>query len=161
MSKLFGSRPARADDGEDQLPLLSQLTPEVEAVAQRLAALALPQLAAEVMTNAFTADFEPGPDNEPGQGLTEITVMVETFLPPHGEFTGPVWKAPARSAAEYRIRDMVSDAVQILEHACLVKPSWYESNGNWTNLGYVTTRLGRAALADGSVERLAASVVPS
>jgi hypothetical protein len=161
MSKLFGSKASEADGGEAQLPLLSQLEPEVEAVAQRLAALPLPQLAAEVMTNAFKPDFEPGPDHEPVQGLTEIAAIVDMFMPPHGEFTGSPWKAPAHSPAEYRIRDMISDAVQVLEHACLLKPAWYESNGNWTHLGYVTTRRGRAALADGSVEHLAAAATPS
>jgi hypothetical protein len=55
----------------------------------------LPQLAAEVMTNAFKPDFEPGPEHDPGQGLTEIASMVDTFLAPHGEFTGSPWKAGA------------------------------------------------------------------
>jgi hypothetical protein len=161
MSKLFGSRASDTDGGDDQLPLLSQLKPEVDAVAQRLGALSLPQLAAEIMTNSFTADFEPGPDHEPGQGLRDIASVVDSFLPPHAEFSGSPWKAPAHSAAEYGIREMVSDAVQVLEHACLLKPSWYESNGNWTNIGYVTTRRGRAALADGSVERRAAAALPA
>jgi hypothetical protein len=41
MSRLFGSRAADGDGHEDPLPLLSELAPEVEAVAEQLAALPL------------------------------------------------------------------------------------------------------------------------
>jgi hypothetical protein len=83
---------------------------------ERLAARPLPRLAAEVMTNAFKSEYEPG------GGLTELTAIVDTFLPPHGEFTGPIYKQPPLSAAEYNIRDIVSEAAQLLEHAGLLIP---------------------------------------
>jgi hypothetical protein len=133
---------------------MSELAPEVEATAERLAALPLPQLAAEVMANAFKQEYEPG------GGLTELAAIVDTFLPPHGEFTGPVYKQPAPSAAEYSIRDVVREATQLLEHSGLLVQQHYESNGNWTHLGWGTTRLGRAALTDGSIEQRAAASAP-
>jgi hypothetical protein len=155
MSRMFGSKAADADGHEDQLPLLSELAPEVEALADRLAALPLPRLAAEVMTNAFKPEYEPG------LGVTELEAILDTFLPPHGEFTGAIYKRPSPSAAEYSIRDLVREAAQLLEHAGLLIPKHYESNGNWTVLGWGTTRLGRAALTDGSVERRVGASAPS
>jgi len=106
------------------------------------------------MTNAFKPEYEPG------DGLTELAAIVDTFLPPHGEFTGPIYKQPLPSAAEYSIRDIVSEAAQRLEHAGLLIPKHYASNGNWTHLGWGTTRLGRTALTDGSVERRVEASAP-
>jgi hypothetical protein len=74
------------------------------------------------MTNAFK------PLGEPEDGLTELAAIVD-ILPPHGEFTGPIYKQPAPSAAEYTIRDIVREAAQRLEHAGLVIPKQYESYG--------------------------------
>ena len=45
----------------------------------------------------------------------------------------------------------------MLEHAGLLMPKGYSSNGNWYHAGYVTTRRGRAALASNSVEQMLAS----
>ncbi len=106
------------------------------------------------MTNAFKSEYEPD------GGLTELAVIVNTFLPPHGEFTGAMYKQPPPSAAECSIRDIVREAAQLLEHAGLLIPKQYESNGNWTHMGWGTTRLGRAALADGSVDRRVAASAP-
>jgi hypothetical protein len=155
MSRMFGSKGADADGHQDQLPLLSDLGPEVEAVAEQLAALPLPRLAAEVMTNAFKPEWEPG------LGVTQLEAILDTFLPPHGEFSGAIYKKPQPSAAEYSIRDMVREAAQLLEHAGLLIPKHYESNGNWTVICWGTTRLGRAALTDGSVERRVVASAPS
>jgi hypothetical protein len=155
MSRMFGSKGADANGHEDQLPLLSDMAPQVEAVAEQLAALPLPRLAAEVMTNAFKPEWEPG------LGVTQLDAILDTFLPPHGEFSGAIYKKPRPSAAEYSIRDMVREAAQLLEHAGLLIPKHYESNGNWTVLGWGTTRLGRAALTDGSVERRVEASAPS
>jgi hypothetical protein len=136
MSRMFGSKAADAAGHEDQSPLLSELAPEVEAVAERLAALPLPRLAAEIMTNAFKPKYEPG------YRLVELATVGDTFLPPHRQFTGAIYKQPPPSAAEYRIRDILREAAQVLEHAGLLIPKHYESNGNWTVLGWGTTRLG-------------------
>ncbi len=66
-----------------------------------------------------------------GAGLTELAAIVDAFLPAHGEFSGPIYKQPSPSAAEYSIRDYVTEAAQLLEHAGLLVPKHYESNGNW------------------------------
>jgi hypothetical protein len=88
-----------------------------------------------------------------GMVLRNSQALSTPSCPRSGEFTGPIYKQPPPSVAEYSIRDIVSEAAQRLEHAGLLIPKHYESNGNWTHLGWGTTRLGRTALTDWSVER--------
>jgi len=155
MSKLFhANSDGSEEEQQEQLPLLSELVPEIEAEANRLEAMALPQLATEILQKAFKAEYEPG------SGIMEIGGVIDVFLPPHGEFNGPVWKIPEPSEAEYRLRDLIREGVQALEHASLLMPEGYSTNGNWYHAGYVTTRLARAALADGSAERIVSAARP-
>jgi hypothetical protein len=155
MSKLFRSKADEADGEKDELPLLSELQPEVEAELQRLDALPVSALAAEVLNKAFQAEYEPD------SGMKEVGDVIDAMLPPHGEYSGPFYKWPRPSTAEYRLRDLVREGLQVLEHARLLMPKGYSTNGNWYHSGYVTTRLGRAAMADGSVEQVLSSVAPS
>jgi hypothetical protein len=148
MSKLFGTKSSEVSDQQDQLPLVSELEPEIEAEANRLAALSLPQLAAEVLTKAFSAEYEPD------AGMLEVGAIVDACLPPHGEWTGSPWKEPPAPDALLLLRDLIREGVQVLEHAGLLMPKGYSTNGNWYHAGYVTTRLARTAIADGSVERI-------
>jgi hypothetical protein len=152
MSKLFRSKADEADGEKDGLPLLSELQPEIEAEVQRLDELPLPQLAAEVLSKAFQAEYKPD------SGIKEVGEVVGAMLPPHGEYPGPFYKWPQPSAAEYRLRDLVREGLQVLEHARLLMPKGYSTNGNWYHSGYVTTRLARAAMADGSVAQILSSV---
>ena len=96
------------------------------------------------------------PDYEPDGGLLELDGIVDAFLPAQGEWSGAPWKAPAAPEALLRLRDLVREGVQALEHDGLLMPKGHSSNGNWYHAGYVTTRRGRAALAD-----VAAATVPA
>ena len=64
----------------------------------------------------------------------------------------------AQTEEEYALRDLIAEGVQLLEQARLVRPKFGYS-GNVAS-GWVTTRLGRLALAAGTVpatvERLTA-----
>jgi hypothetical protein len=153
MSKLFGSKSNDASDQQGKLPLLSDLQPEIEAEADRLEALPLPQLAAEVLTTAFAADYKPD------GGMLEMEEIVDAFVPPHGEWTSSWKERPAPPEALDRLRDLIREGVQRLEHTGLLMPTGYTAT--WYHVGYVTTRRGRAALADGSVERVLSTAATS
>jgi hypothetical protein len=155
MSKLFGSKVGEAQSESDGLPLLTELEPQIEAEADRLDSLPLPRLGAEVLTKAFSPDYRPD------SGMKEIDAVIDAFLPPHSEWTGSPWKAPQPSDAECRLRDLIREGVQVLEHRGLLMPKGYSTNGNWYHAGYVTTRVARAALADGSVEQTLSAGPPA
>src|SRR4051794_2134646 len=124
MSPFFGSRSSDDDAQENQLPLLSQLGPEIESQADRLSALPLPALAAEILTTAFSASYEPS------AGLLEFGAVVDAFLPAHGTWTGTPWKAPAPPEALLRLNDVIREGLQVLEHAGLLAPKGYNIQGD-------------------------------
>jgi hypothetical protein len=109
-------------------------------------------LAAEVLNRAFQAQYKPD------QGMKEIGDVIEAMLPPNGEYPGPFYKWPQPSAAEYRLRDLIRQRLQVLEHARLLMPKGYSTNGNWYHSGWVTTRLARTAMANGSVDQILSTV---
>jgi hypothetical protein len=124
-----------------KLPRLAQLGPQIGAEAQRLLALTLPQLATEIMTKAFTPEYTPG------GGYIGLGAIADNFLPDYGaprlgDITTP---------EEYALSDVLAEGVQLLEQARLVRPK-LAYNGNLAGYGWVTTRLGRTALASGSVQ---------
>ena len=66
---MFGSKPKGPKtinvDGEELViattidaPLLSELGPEIQEVANRLVAMSLPELGTEVFTKVFSAEYE-------------------------------------------------------------------------------------------------------
>jgi hypothetical protein len=92
--------------------------------------------------------------------MREIDAMMDAFLPAHGEWTGAPWKEPDPPQAFFVMRDLIREGVQVLEHAGLLMPKGYSSNGNWYHAGYVTTRRARAALSGGTVERILSAATP-
>jgi hypothetical protein len=155
MSPLFGSKGREEAEQSDQLPLVSDLGPQIEAEANRLEAMLLAELAAEIVRTAFSADYQPD------QGMLEVPAIVDAFLPPHGDWTGSPWKAPAAPEGLLRLRDTIREGLQILEHAGLLMPKGYNIQGDFFQYGYVTTRRGRAALTDGSLERILSAAAPA
>jgi hypothetical protein len=163
---LFGSKKPKTmqtDDGEQVLgwtldsPLLSQLGPEIQAVADRFGALPLPELATEVLTSTFTAEYQAL--NAETWSLIEIT---EHFMPPHRE---PKFNEPDEATpGECQVHELIAEAVQLLEHAgLLMHRNYYYIHNHMRDYssGYAPTRLGRTALADGSVERRLAAAMPA
>jgi hypothetical protein len=135
--------------------LVSDLGPQIETESNRLEALPLSGLAEEILRRAF------GVDHEPDRGMLEVAEIVDVFLPPHRDWTGPVYKAPPPPEGLLRLRDVVREGLQVLEHAGLVMLKGYNIQGNLFQYGYVTTRRGRAALVDGSLERILSAAAPA
>jgi hypothetical protein len=123
------------------LPRLSQLGPQIGAEVQRLWALTLPQLAAEIMARAFSSEYTPG------SGMAELGGLADYFLPDYGAPRAGDVTTPE----EYALHDLIAEGMQALEHARLVRPA-FGYGGNLAGYGWVTTRLGRSALASGAVQ---------
>ena len=105
----------------------------LEAEADRAGSLSLPQLAAELMTKAFTEVRHLG-----------FEALVTRFAPGTSRQDGQVYE---------RLWELVGDGLQVLEHASLVRgPEPLNGSG----YGYTATRLGRAALEQGAVDRIIA-----
>ena len=123
-----------------KLPRLCELGPQIGQEVGRLEMLTMPQLATEIMTKAFKPDWTAG------AGMMDLGGITDFFLPDYG--------APrlgdVTTAEEYALRDMIAEGMQVLEQARLVRPE-FGYNGSLASYGWVTTRLGRAALAAGAV----------
>lgn len=79
--------------------------------------------------------------------MTGLGTIADCFLPEYaapraGDFT---------SQQEFALRDLLAEGMQVLEQARLVRPR-FGYNGNVAEHGWVTTRLGRWALATGNVQ---------
>ena len=109
------------------------------AEADRLSSLTLPQLAAEVMTRAF-ADV---PRYDDHGGYPGFGKLVDRFEPGTSHRNEKLFQ---------RFSELVGEGLQVLEHASLVRGPVATSGGD----GYTATRLGRAALAAGAVDRIIA-----
>jgi hypothetical protein len=112
----------------------------LEAEADRASSLPLAQLAAEVMTRAFRVAEELGFEDGryPGFGT-----LVGRFAPGTSHHDEKLFQ---------RFSELVGEGLQVLEHASLVRGPVPTSGGD----GYAVTRLGRAALERGAVDRIIA-----
>jgi hypothetical protein len=118
-------------------------TQQLWAEAERLDALALPQLAAEVMRGAFTTDYTPD--------LTPIP-PTDWILVPADLKNARLDLPPELSV---RLRDLAGEGMQLLEHKRLVRVEARHTGTTFSH-GYLTTRLGRKALASGTLEQILA-----
>jgi hypothetical protein len=118
--------------------------PKIQAEAGRLAALTLPQLAAELMHAAFAGDWVP--DGSPG------SPNHWTLLPK--ELRDPKVKLPPD--LEARLRDVAAEGAQLLEHKSLIRLEIHYS-GTLVSHGYLSTRAGREALANGTLDQILAA----
>jgi hypothetical protein len=135
--------------------------PQLDAELERLSALSLPQLAAEVMTEGFSSDYDPS-----DTGRT-VAVIAAGFCPgPQFKLRDTTVRAQKRAFKEasdpnstrakfLRLQDLVREGLQTLEKASLVQPKT-TNQGEATMVGYVTTRLGRDALERNAVDRVLA-----
>jgi hypothetical protein len=96
MSPLFGSKDTKHDDRPGDAEALAE--------AQRLAALPLPQLAAEMMDRGFN----PGPATD---GLPSVRMITEDIAPGLGGRDPDAFQS---------LYDIVGEGMQLLEHACLI-----------------------------------------
>lgn len=109
-------------------------------VRDRLAALPLVDLADEVLRTTFAGS---------GPGAADGLVAREQILQPFDP-TESIFGIDDRAKAE--LEQIVLEGVQILEHACLVR--WDVTGNDHVSRTLYLTRVGRQALADGTVRTL-------
>lgn len=136
---MFGSKDKRPAARDERQAANAALHAEVE----RLAALPLAQLAAEVMARGFG----PGgylPDfvrREPYAVAAAYIRSIAKMFEPEG----------ARDADLYKhLSELIGEGLQVLEHESLI---WARSVGEGFGVGYAPTRRGRAALEADAVEQ--------
>ena len=135
--------------------------PQLDAEVARLQGLSVAQLAAEVMTKAFSAQYDPTDSPQDAAGIADV------FYPrPDFKLSDSTVRAQERKAREagtagtpeYQLlvlADLVAEGVQMLEHAALVCQKT-DYQGQVFNAGYITTRLGRTALERNAVDQVLA-----
>jgi hypothetical protein len=142
MAPLFGKHHDEGGDDTGHLPRPVDMGPQIGEVVQRLAALALDEFAAQVMTQFFKADYEPG------GGSIGAGDVADGLMPPHD------WPRLGDDVPQEQLvlQDLAAEALQLLEHAYLIRPKFGTSQGVG-GFGYVTTRLGRTAIAQNVVQQ--------
>lgn len=137
---MFGSKDKRSAARDERQAATDAFGAEVE----RLEALPMARLAAEVMARGFG----PGgylPDfvrREPYAVAAVYVRNIARMFEPEG----------ARDADLYeRVVAVVGEGLQVLEHGSLI---WARSVGEGFGVGYALTRRGRAALEAGAVEQV-------
>jgi hypothetical protein len=130
----------------------------LEAEIERLDGLTLPALAAEVMAKAFGpgADWED-PEEEvtvggPSDGAGATVEAVATAMAPDGSTRA------VDERTRLRLRRLVAEAVQELEHASLLRAQMHTAMGA---LDFTPTRLGRTVLAAGAVAEVVGGGEPA
>lgn len=132
---------ARAADSE-HLPRLVELGPALDSAVLAAAAEPLPKLAARLMGELFGSVYQPGV-------WVELEAVAWPLLPPN---SGSKLGDPTPDGVRI-INDIAVEAIQLLEHANLIAPAhWYR--GNVWFFGYRSTRAGRTAVEQGTVESI-------
>jgi hypothetical protein len=128
---------------------------------ERVSALSLPQLAAEVMAKGFSAN------DDPSLTPVEANFLVDDFCPrPKFKLRDTTVHAQVRASKEAsdpttnrakfaRLEDLIGEGLQALEKASLLQQK-QTFDGVTNSVGYVTTRLGRDALQRDAVDRVLA-----
>jgi hypothetical protein len=138
---VFGNNDKREARSDAQAAAEAAFLAEVE----RLEALPMAQLAAEVMvkgfgTDGYLADFVQRNPNAEAIGVHA------------GNIAGMYKPKDARDAGLYkRLRQVVGEGVQVLEHESLI---WAVNVREGSGAGYLPTRRGRAALETDAVEQI-------
>ena len=107
----------------------------VDGEVQRLGALALPELASEVMVRGF------GPDCPADDGRPSVRMITDLLVP------GGV---RLEQGAYQGLNDLIGEGVQVLERAGLVQSTVWGGKGG---LYFVATRLGKTALERNTVDQ--------
>jgi hypothetical protein len=141
MSPLFGHK----DETGDEQPDAGALGSEVD----RLDSLTLAELAVEVMNKGFGPG---GPGADEAETVTTGGPNINagaTVSQIAGEFMPGGSSHGADASVVPRLNRLIAEGLQSLEHASLIRAQLHTEMGG---LDFALTRLGRAALRDGSVE---------
>ena len=150
MSPMFGKH-HDADTGLDgdaqpdqqHLPRLIELGAALDDAVKEAAGIPLPKLAAKLMNELFGSEYQPR-----GDGV-DVDSIAGPLIPPN---SGSKFGDPTPPGVDI-LWDFAAEAVQLLEQAKLVMPDlWY--SGQVACFGYRSTRAGRTAVEQGTVEQL-------
>jgi hypothetical protein len=152
MSPLFGGHHQDAEDGQvtssGDPPRLIDMGPALDDAVTAAAQMPLPKIAAKLMSELFGSSYTPG------EGQVDSDTLASPLIPDHSPAK---YGDPTPPAVEI-LWDIAAEATQLLEHAGLIVPcSWY--SGNVACYGYKSTRAGRTAVEQGTVERLTAALL--
>ncbi len=154
MSPLFGKHhdadtgleggPAQSDP--EHLPRLIELGAALDDAVKEAAATPLPKLAAKLMSDLFGSEYQPR-----GNGV-DVDAIAGPLIPPN---SGSKFGDPTPPGLDI-LWDIAAEAVQLLEQARLIVPDlWY--SGNVACFGYRSTRAGRTAVEQRTVEQIVAA----
>jgi hypothetical protein len=151
MSPIFGKH-HDADAGlggdapepdENHLPRPIELGAALDDAVKDAAAIPLPKLAAKLMNELFGSGYQPR-----GNGV-DVDSIAGPLIPPN---SGSKFGDPTPPGVDI-LWDFAAEAVQLLEQAKLIMPDlWY--SGQVACFGYRSTRAGRTAVEQGTVEQL-------
>jgi hypothetical protein len=151
MSPLFGKH-HDADAGLDgaspeadskDLPRLVELGPALDDAVKDAATTALPKLAAKLMNELFGSSYQPR-----GNGV-DVDAIAGPLIPPN---SGSKFGDPTPPGVDI-LWDIAAEAMQLLQRAGLIVPDlWY--SGQVACFGYHSTRAGRTAVEQDTVEQL-------
>ena len=126
----------------ERLPRLVELGQALDDAVLAAAAEPLPQLAAKLMAELFGSEYHPGE-------WVDLNDAAGPLIPPN---SGSKLGDPTPDGVRI-LNDIAVEAIQLLEHANLIAPAhWY--SGNIWYFGYRSTRAGRSAVEQGTVEKI-------
>jgi hypothetical protein len=152
-SPVFGKKDKGSEDDN------ARFDPQVGSVLEEIKSLKLPQLAASVMSKAFSGDYQPG---DTGWDVDVIagffspmpTVKISDTMTGGRKRIAEAIGDPASNRAKWlEIKDLVGEGVQALVKVSLLVQS-ERFTGVTTEVTYTTTRAGRDAIMQDSVESL-------
>jgi hypothetical protein len=121
----------------------------IDAEIQRVGSLTLPRLGTEIKLRAFGAEGPGGP-GKPGTLEAPELPEVRVGLADIAREFAPAYANDAVSTEQRtRLDRILAEGLQLLEHAALVRIGWRGGVDDYT-----ATRLGRATMARGEVERV-------
>ena len=128
---------------DKHLPRLIELGAALDDAVKEAAAIPLPKLAAKLMNELFGSEYQPR-----GNGV-DVDSLAGPLIPPN---SGSKFGDPTPPGVDI-LWDFAAEAVQLLEQAKLIMPDlWY--SGQVACFGYRSTRSGRTAVEQGTVEQL-------
>ncbi len=125
------------------LPRLIELGAALDDAVKEAATTPLPKLAAMLMNELFGSEYQPR-----GDGV-DVDSIAGPLIPPN---SGSKFGEPTPSGVDI-LWDIAAEAIQLLEQAKLIMPDlWY--SGQVACYGYRSTRAGRTAVEQGTIEQL-------
>ena len=135
----------------------TRFDPQIGAVLDGLKALTVPQLAAAVMAKVFSADYQAGDTGWDVDSAASAFSPAPSFKLRDTTIGSQEREAAAaadptsRRAKWLQIKDLTAEGLQALEKASLIVQTEHFT-GVSTEIAYTTTRAGRDAITQNTVE---------